>query len=81
MAIAPDGAMLASAAESHTSVYLHDLSTGFLLHRLRGYDNEVSYVEFSANKKLLASMERNGNTTVILWMCHRANCSKSWKDF
>ncbi|KAL4748027.1 quinon protein alcohol dehydrogenase-like superfamily [Aspergillus terricola var. indicus] len=67
MAIAPDGSMLASAVESHTAVYLHDLSTGFLLHRLRGHDNEVSYVEFSPNKKLLASMERDGNRTIILW--------------
>ena len=67
MAIAPDGAMLASAVESHTSVYLHNLSTGFLLHRLRGHDNEVDHMEFSPNKKLLASMERNENTTVILW--------------
>jgi WD40 repeat protein len=67
MAITPDGTMRASAVESHTSVYLHDLSTGSLLHRLRGHDNEVGYVEISPNKKLLASMERHGNSTVILW--------------
>src|SRR5215472_1778468 len=64
VALAPDGRTLASGAEDQL-VFLSELASGKVLHRLREHESRVSALAFAPDGKVLASGSRD--STVCLW--------------